>query len=110
VKSFTTTVANAGKDGENAEMELFRIGVFTAALNDGRFVEVISPDEGDAFLQAFKAQPGGEFRSSINSMIKAGEGKIVRAPVDPSKGALFGIFGELPTSPTGSSRVARLAP
>ncbi len=98
VKSFSANVANAGKDGENVDKELFRIGVFTAALaDDGRFVEVKEPKEGAPFLQAFKAQPGGEFRSTMNSMIKAGEGKVIRAPIDPSKGDLFGIFGELPT-------------
>ncbi|MEE9380098.1 MAG: MotA/TolQ/ExbB proton channel family protein [Hyphomonadaceae bacterium] len=97
VKTFTANVSNAGPDGVNADMELFRIGVFTMALtSDGRFVEVREPDEGDPFLQAFKAQPGAEFKSTMSSLMNASDGKTVRAPVDPSKGALFGIFGEIP--------------
>ncbi|MEO0982019.1 MAG: MotA/TolQ/ExbB proton channel family protein [Pseudomonadota bacterium] len=98
VKPFTATVANAGSSGENVDVELFRIGVFTAATTQGtRFVEVIDPIEGDTYLSVFGSQPTGAFRSAMSSLINAGEGAVVRAPVDPSKGALFGIFGDLPT-------------
>ena len=33
----------------------------------------------------------------MGAVINAGEGQVVKAPVDPSKGNLFGILGELPT-------------
>lgn len=90
VTTFTTTVSNGAADGSNAELELLRIGNFTAATTDGaRFVEV--SDEGR--LVAFPQQPGGAFQSSMRSLINAGEGEVVRAPVDPTKGALFAIFG-----------------
>ena len=90
VTTFTSTVANAGPDGENAELELMRIGVFTAATTDGaRFVEV--GQEGG--LVVFPTQPGAQFRSTMQNLINAGEGEVVRAPVDPTKGALFSIFG-----------------
>lgn len=99
VKTFTANVANAGKDGENVDIELIRIGVFTAATTDNaRFVEVISSDDtNDSYLKAFGAQPAQSFRSAISSLVKSGPDKLIRAPVDPSKGTLFGILGDLPS-------------
>ena len=97
VKSFTSTVDGIGPDGSNAEAEIMRVGVFTAATVDGaEFIEVRKQDNGDTFLQAFKKQPAGAYASSMSSLIKAGPDQIVRAPVDPSKGTLFGILGDLP--------------
>lgn len=90
VTTFTTNVSNGADDASNAELELMRIGVFTAATVDGaRFVEV--SDEGR--LVAFPSQPGGAFRSSMQSLINSAPGEVVRAPVDPTKGDLFAIFG-----------------
>ncbi len=98
VKTFTATVNGIGPDGSNAEAELIRIGVFTAATTDGRkFVEVAKGQGSETFLKVFKRQPGGNYASSIGALIGAGEGEIVKAPVDPSKGNLFGILGDLPT-------------
>ena len=98
VKTFTATVNGIGPNGSNAEAELLRIGVFTAATTDDRkFVEVRRPNTGDTFLQAFPKQPGGAYASGMASLVRAGEGDVVRAPVDPSRGNLFGILGDLPT-------------
>lgn len=98
VKTFTAVVNGIGPEGSNAEAELIRIGVFTAATVDGRkFVEVRKGEGNETFLQVFGRQPGGAFSSAIGSLINAGEGAVVKAPVDPSKGNLFGILGELPT-------------
>ena len=98
VKTFTASVNGIGPNGSNAEAELIRVGVFTAATtNDRKFVEVRRPNTGDTFLQAFPKQPGGPFASGISSLVRAGEGDVVRAPVDPSRGNLFGILGDLPT-------------
>ncbi len=98
VKTFTAVVDGIGPDGSNAEAELIRIGVFTAATtNDRKFVEVRKGEGSDTFLQVFGKQPSGAYNSAIASLIRAGEGEVVRAPVDPSKGNLFGILGDLPT-------------
>ncbi len=98
VKTFTATVNGIGPNGSNAEAELIRIGVFTAATTDDRkFVEVRRPNTGDTFLQAFPKQPGGAYASGMASLVRASEGDVVRAPVDPSRGNLFGILGDLPT-------------
>ena len=90
VTTFTTNVANGAADGSNADLELMRVGVFTAATTDGtRFVEVK-----DGNLVAFASQPGGQYASTMRSLINAGEGEVVRAPIDPTKGDLFAIFGD----------------
>ena len=95
VTTFTTTVSGGGADGENADLELLRIGVFTAATTDGtRFVEV---DEDSGRLVAFASQPGGDYRSNMSRLVNASEGDVVRAPIDPTKGDLFSIFGANPT-------------
>lgn len=96
VKTFTATVDGIGPAGSNLETELMRIGVFTAATVDGRkFVEVVKKGNSTS-LTAFKTQPSGGFAGAIGSVIGASEGEVVRAPVDPSKGTLFGILGDLP--------------
>jgi biopolymer transport protein ExbB len=98
VKTFTANVANSGADGADAEQELLRIGVFSLATKDGKFVEVASRAGGEGFyLRVLGKQPSGAFRSAMTKLISAGEGEVVRAPVDPSKGDLFRIFGDLPT-------------
>ena len=98
VKTFTAIVNGIGPEGSNAEAELVRIGVFTAATVNGRkFVEVRKGEGSETFLQVFASQPAGNFSSAIGAVINAGEGQVVKAPVDPSKGNLFGILGELPT-------------
>ncbi len=98
VTTFTANVANIGPNKENMDVELLRVGVFNAATtDDAKFVEVIAPAGNDEpFLRAFRAQPRGEFRSQMNALVKAGPDDVVRAPVDPSKGNLFGILGDLP--------------
>ncbi|MCA8892772.1 MAG: MotA/TolQ/ExbB proton channel family protein [Hyphomonas sp.] len=97
VKTFTATVDGVGPDASNADVELMRVGVFTAATTDGvKFVEVKKKDNGDTYLQAFKTQPAGSYAGAMKSLINAGPDQLVRAPVDPSKGNLFGILGDLP--------------
>ncbi|MEM1106773.1 MAG: MotA/TolQ/ExbB proton channel family protein [Pseudomonadota bacterium] len=111
VKTFTASVANIGDDGANASVELARVGVFTAATTEGspRFVEVEVPElsGSDPFLVAFGAQPRGEFRSAMGNVVSAinsGSTSFVRGPVDPSKGDLFAILGDIPSWSTRLTR------
>ncbi|MEL6388050.1 MAG: MotA/TolQ/ExbB proton channel family protein [Pseudomonadota bacterium] len=98
VTAFTANVSNIGPQGENQDVEIMRIGVFTAATTDGTdFVEVVTPEGGTPKLVAFGRQPRGEFSGAMSSLINAGPDQVVRAPVDPSKGNLFGILGDLPS-------------
>ena len=98
VKAFTTSVAGVGSDGEIADVELMRVGVFTAATTDGspRFVEIITEGTDDPYLRVLKAQPGGGFASAMSKLISSAEGETVITPVDPSKGQLFAVEGEMP--------------
>ncbi|MFN7178786.1 MotA/TolQ/ExbB proton channel family protein [Hyphomonas sp.] len=97
VKTFTAPVNGLGEGGSIAEAELIRIGVFNAAtVNGGRFVEVKRGERGESFLEVFKTQPSGPYSSAMTKLARAGEGEVIKAPVDPSKGNLFGILGELP--------------
>ena len=98
VKTFTTSVAGAGPEGEIADVELMRVGIFTAATTDDvRFVEVITEDTDEPYLRVLKAQPGGNFASAMRSLINSEPGETVITPVDPSKGDLFAVAGEMPT-------------
>jgi len=97
VTTFNANVANIGSGGENQDVELMRVGIFTAATTQGtNFVEVVTDEGEEPRLVAFRRQPRGEFASSMSSLINAGPDQVVRAPVDPSKGDLFGILGDLP--------------
>ncbi len=98
VKSFTALVANSGANDSNATQEVFRVGVFTAAIVDGtRFVQVVDVGNGDTQLVEYAVQPSSRFASGMRSIITAGEGAVVRGPVDPTRGDLFKIFENLPT-------------
>ncbi|MEM8615626.1 MAG: MotA/TolQ/ExbB proton channel family protein [Pseudomonadota bacterium] len=98
VKSFTAEVSNAGSDGEKLEVELTRVGVFTAATNDGaRFVDIQTDGNNEAFLTVLRKQPTGRFRSAMSSLISSDEGVTTTIPFDPQKGELFAIEGEKPT-------------
>lgn len=100
VKTFKAEVANAGDGDTNAEMDLLRIGVFTAATVDGgKFVnvkEVVTPTGDKKLLTMFTKQPTGAFKAGMANLIKAAEAedtaKIIRAPIDPQKGNLLETF------------------
>ena len=97
VRTFNADVAGAGPNGDVADVELMRVGVFTAATTDDvRFVEMMSPSGQDPYLRVLKAQPGGDFASAMRRLINAGEGEVVITPVDPTKGQLFAVAGEMP--------------
>ena len=97
VKRFTAEVANAGDGDTNAELELLRIGVFTAATVDGgKFVnvkEVDTPSGTKKLLTMYKKQPTGAFKSGMAKLIRADAGEVIRAPIDPQRGKLLETFG-----------------
>ncbi|WP_300376956.1 MotA/TolQ/ExbB proton channel family protein [Henriciella sp.] len=98
VKTFNAEVAGAGSEGEVVETELMRVGVFTAATTDDtRFVEVITEGADEPYLRVLKAQPGGNFQSAMSNLISAQEGEVVITPIDPTKGDLFAVQGEMPS-------------
>ncbi|MEQ9316200.1 MAG: biopolymer transporter ExbB, partial [Henriciella sp.] len=97
VKTFTAPVAGAGPDATIADVEVMRVGVFTAATTDNtRFLEIITSNTDDPYLRVLKAQPSGDFASAMRKLINANEGDVVITPVDPTKGQLFAVAGEMP--------------
>ncbi len=90
VKSFSAVVAN---ENNNEPINVFRIGPFTTFTDEGspKFLDL---DGGK--LIAFAAQPGGAIMTGANDIRKAGEGKLVAAPVDPSQGDLLGLLANMP--------------
>ena len=97
MKTFTADVAGAGPEGEVVNTELMRVGIFTAATtDDARFVEVITDNTDEPYLRVLKAQPSGDFQSAMKKLINASEGDVVITPVDPTKGDLFAVQGEMP--------------
>ena len=98
VKTFTADVAGAGSEGEVVSAELMRVGIFTAATTDNtRFVEVITDNTDEPYLRVLKAQPSGDFQSAMSRLINSGEGDVTITPVDPTKGDLFAVQGEMPS-------------
>ena len=101
VKTFKAEVANAGDGDTNAEMDLLRIGVFTAATMDGaKFVnvkEVDTPTGKKKLLTMYKKQPTGAFKSGMAKLISAARNgsatEVIRAPIDPQRGKLLETFG-----------------
>lgn len=97
VKTFTAPVAGAGPDATIADVEVMRVGVFTAATTDDtRFLEIITANTDEPYLRVLKAQPGGDFQAAMKKLIAADEGEVVITPVDPTKGQLFAVAGEMP--------------
>ncbi len=90
VKTFQATVANVNN---NEPVDVMRVGPFTAftASSSPQFVELQSGQ-----LMPFGAQPTGAIMSGAQSLIKAGEGQLVSAPVDPSQGDLLGVLADMP--------------
>ncbi len=89
VKSFKARVANRG-NGE--PVDVFHVGPFTAFTVDGAdFLEV---QDGKFF--PFAAQPSGKIMAGAKAVLKAGEGDVVAAPVDPSQGDLLGLLADMP--------------
>ncbi|MEM5517093.1 MotA/TolQ/ExbB proton channel family protein [Henriciella sp. AS95] len=98
VKTFTGSVAGAGPDATVADVEVMRVGVFTAATTDDtRFLEIITANTDEPYLRVLKAQPSGDFASAMKKLINADEGEVVITPVDPTKGQLFAVEGEMPS-------------
>jgi len=99
VKTFRSEVSNADGAGGKSEVELLRVGVFTAATTDGtKFVDIKEYDDGTPYLQVLGKQPSGRFASAMSSLISGPESETVTVPFDPQKGALFAIEGEKPTT------------
>ena len=91
VKVYSTVVAN---QNNNEPVDVMRIGPFTVFTNESspKFLELKAGK-----LIAYGTQPSGDVMSGAADLVKAGEGAIVKAPIDPSQGDLLGMMADMPT-------------
>jgi len=95
VSTFDASVANI-KDGE--AVSVTRVGPFTAfTTNSGDFLGY-APAEGENKISLSKLprQPGGAISKAAQSVLNAGEGSLVYAPIDPTRGGLLASFERVP--------------
>lgn len=90
VKSFTGEVVNL--DGSFRQTEVTRVGPFTA-LADGQFVRYA----GNGRYADLGRQPPARFGDAADTLLSGGQGELVAAPVDPSRGAILNLFLQMPT-------------
>jgi biopolymer transport protein ExbB len=94
VKTYKAQIANVAETGEGADV--FRIGPFVAATQatgGTKFLQV--NDQGR--LKILDRQPSGRVISGMNAVINAGEGALVRGPIDPTRGDLLNLLTGVPT-------------
>ena len=90
VKTYSAVVAN---QNNNEPIDVMRIGPFTAFTASGspQFLEL----KGGKLI-AFGAQPTGQTMAGAKALVGAGEGQLVKAPIDPSQGDLLGLLADMP--------------
>jgi biopolymer transport protein ExbB len=79
-----------------------RVGPFLSIADDGgpKFLQWSSDENSSSAqytLSELSRQPPGLLLGAASSLINADAGEIVAGPVDPSRGALLGIYREVPT-------------
>jgi len=99
VKEFPAAVANIN-DGE--EQLVTRVGPFSVFTSDSaQFLSYKKPDaESGAnapLLTALPKQPGGQISSAAKQVASAGDGELVYAPLDPTRGELLKSFERVPS-------------
>ena len=80
-------------DGKEAIADVVRIGPFSA-LSDGKFVDYLSET---GRLTELARQPGSVFVNAGKDTFEAPPGGVVKAAVDPSRGALLGLLVQTPS-------------
>ena len=98
VKSYDAPVANID---DGAVQKVTRVGPFAVFTADGsEFLSYNAPGgeagEDAPLLAKLPKQPGGQISSAAKSVAGAGAGKVVLAPLDPTRGDLLKSFERIP--------------
>ena len=95
VKTFPAKVANIN-DGE--ELSVTRVGPFVAFTEDGGdFLGYKAATEDNPIsLSKLPRQPGGAISAAASAVNGAGDGDLIYAPIDPTRGGLLASFERVP--------------
>ena len=99
VKTLTADVVHAASGGRIRTEQLIRVGVFQAATVDrSEFViiqKIGKQEDAPRMLLTFPGQPDDEVRAAMAQLVAAGDGEIVRVPIDPTRGKVLTekVFG-----------------
>jgi biopolymer transport protein ExbB len=80
-------------DGEQAEMEVVRIGSFNLVSENG----YLQYDAGEGSISELLRQPEGRFLGTATDMMEAGSGDVVTFGIDVTRGSILGLLVESPT-------------
>ncbi len=96
VATFEAPVAN---ENDGAAQSVTRIGPFAAfTAAGGDFLAYKAPAEtGGIALAKLPKQPGGAISAAASAVNSAGDGSLVYAPIDPTRGSLLASFERFPT-------------
>ena len=89
VKTFSGKIV--GQDGITKNAEIIRVGPFTA-FSDGQFLRY---SEKGVFIELGR-QPPARFRDAAENLADARDGELVKAVLDPSRGAILDLFIQTP--------------
>ncbi len=97
IATFEAPVAN---ENDGAPQAVTRVGPFAAFTASGAdFLEYkAAAESGDITLSRIPKQPGGAISAAASAVTKAGDGSLVYAPVDPTRGQLLKALERVPTA------------
>ena len=95
VATFSAPVANIN---DGAELSVTRVGPFVAFTESGSDFLGYKPatEDNPIALSKLPKQPGGAVNSAASSVNNAGDGALVYAPIDPTRGGLLASFERVP--------------
>jgi biopolymer transport protein ExbB len=91
VVRFTHLVTKA--DGEQAEMEVVRVGAFNLVSENG----YLQYDAGEGSISELLRQPEGRYLGTTDDMMDAASGEVVTMGIDVTRGSILGLLVESPT-------------
>ncbi len=80
-------------DGEQAEMEVIRIGAFNLVSDNG----YLQYDSGEGSISELLRQPESKYLGTTDDMMDASSGETVSFGLDVTRGSILGLLVESPT-------------
>jgi len=80
-------------DGEQAEMEVVRVGAFNLVSENG----FLQYDANEGTISELLRQPDGRYLGTATDMMDAGSGEVVAFAIDVTRGSILGLLVESPT-------------